>query len=97
MRVLSTVLLLFVTSQGLATTIGKQVQSLVGKKLTSSLAIINKINEADELGRTALHHAIMLGKLPLVEFFIDNGADLRAADNNNKQYTEKQQFDHPCY
>ena len=83
MRVIWALLLLFVANQGLATVLGRQVQSLVGKKLTkSSVAIINKINEVDENGRNALHHAVMLGDLSLVVFFITNGADTRATDND---------------
>ena len=92
MLVLLVMLSLFVAGQGLSTTVGNRVQSLVGKKLTSSSAIINKINEVDELGRNALHHAIMLENLSLVKFFIANGVNLRTADNNNQiplQYVEQ--------
>ena len=83
MRFLLALLLLSVTDQGLATALRKTVHSLVGKKLSSSMAIVNKINEVDEDGRNALHHAIMLSDLSLVEFFLVNGANTKAIDNNN--------------
>ena len=92
MPILLVMVLLLIAEQGLATTVANQVQSLVGKKLTGSVAIINKINEVDDLGRNALHHAIMLRNLPLVEFFLANGVDTRAADHNNLiplQYVEQ--------
>ena len=84
MRVLLALLLLSVTSKGLATALGSRVQSLVGKKLTSSVATVaKKFNEVDEDGRNALHHAVILGNLPLVEFFLANGIDTKATDNND--------------
>ena len=82
MRILLVILLPFIADQGLATAIGNRVKSLVGKKLSSSMAIIAEINKVDEFGRNALHHAITLGDLSLVEFFLDNGADTRATDND---------------
>ena len=83
MRILLTLSLLsFVTTQGLATALRNQVQSLVNKKLTSSLPIIAKINEIDRHGCNALHYAAELGNLPLVEFLTSYGADTRVKDND---------------
>ena len=82
----------FVTSQGLATALANRVQSLVGKKLTSSAAIVAKINEVDENGRNALHHAVMIGNLALVEFFLANGIYTGITDNNDRtplRYAER--------
>ena len=80
MRVILALLLLFVADQGLATVLGRQVKSLVGKKLSSSMAIVTNINRVDENNRNALHHAVILGDLSLVEFFLDNGIDTKATD-----------------
>lgn len=75
-------LLLLLADQGWATALRNQVRRLVGKELTSSLEIVTKINELDEDGRNALHHAAILGSLPLVEFLILNGVDTRVKDND---------------
>ena len=80
MRILSALLLCVATTQGLATALRNQVQSLVGKKLANPATII--INQIDEDGRNALHHAVILGDLPLVEFFINNGVDTQVLDNS---------------
>ena len=80
MRVILALLLLFVADQGLATALGRQVKSLIGKKLSSSMAIVTNINRVDENNRNALHHAVILGDLSLVEFFLDNGIDTKATD-----------------
>ena len=82
MRILLVLSLLSVASQGSATALRGLVQSLVGKKLASSSAIVAKINEADEHGRNALHYAVILGDLPLVEFFLDNDANTQAVDED---------------
>ena len=83
MRILLALLLMSINNQGLATALRNTVHSLVGKKLTSSLGIIAKINEVDEKGRSALHHAIMLGDLLLVEFFLANGANTQVVDKDD--------------
>lgn len=83
MQILWTLLLLSVTGQGLATALRNQVHSLAGKKLSSSSAIVASINKVDKDGRNALHHAVMLGDLPLVEFFLANGANTKAVDNDD--------------
>ena len=80
MRVLLPLSLLFVAGQGLATALRNQVQSLVGQKLSNSTPIIREINKVDEDGRNALHHAIILGNLPLVDFFLVNSANTQAID-----------------
>ena len=82
MRILPALLLCVAATQGLATALRNQVKSLVGKKLANPSAIINNINEVDEDGRNALHHAVILGDLPLVDFFINNDADTKAIDNS---------------
>lgn len=82
MRILLVLSLLSVARQGSATALRGQVQSLVGKKLSSSSAIVAKINEIDEHRRNALHHAVILGDLPLVEFFLDNDANTQAVDKD---------------
>lgn len=46
------------------------------------MAIVTRINEVDENRRSALHHAAILGDLPLVEFLIDNGARLNIKDKD---------------
>ena len=83
MRILLALLLPFIAGQGLATALRGHIQSLVGKKLSSSLAIIAKINETDEHGRNALHYAAELGDLPLVEFITGNSANLHHATDND--------------
>ena len=91
-------LLMFVADQGLATTLGRQVQSLVGQKLTSSHAIVAKINAIDNYGRNALHHAVILGDLSLVEFFLANGANTKVEDNDGLiplRYAEQLAADQP--
>ena len=82
MHLLLALLLLSVSYQGLATVLGSQVKSLVGKKLTSSSPIIAQINKIDERGRNALHHAVILGDLSLVDFFLANGIDTKLEDND---------------
>lgn len=82
MQILLGLLLLSITGQGLATTLRNQVHSLVGKRLSSSMAFVNRINEVDDNQRNALHHAVMLGDLSLVEFFLANGANTRAEDKH---------------
>ena len=82
MQILLALLMLSVTGQGLATALRGHIQSLVGKKLTAPTAIINKMNEVDEDRRNALHHAVMLGDLPLVEFYLANGVNTRSKDKH---------------
>lgn len=77
-------LLLSVADQGLATALRSQVQSLVGQKLTGSSAIVTNINVVDEDGRNALHHAVILGNLPLVEFMIANRININGIDNDRR-------------
>ena len=99
MRILLALLLLLsVTNQGLATALRNQVQSLVGKHLSGSLAIITNINQVDEHGRNALHYAAELGDLPLVLFLTDHGINTKDKDNDgllpldhaiNKAYENK--------
>ncbi len=38
------------------------------------------VNESDRDGRTALHHAVIEGALPIVRILIESGADLDARD-----------------
>ena len=64
--------------------LSQQMRSLVGTQLNSSLPIVARINEVDEEGLSALHHATMLGDLPLVLFLLANGADPRAKDNKRR-------------
>ena len=82
MRHLVVLLALLFANQGWATALGAQVKQLVGKKPTGPMAIINKINGVDEHGRNALHHAIMLGDLSLVEFFLAHGINTQAIDQD---------------
>lgn len=98
MRVLLPLSLLFVAGQGLATALRNQVQSLVGQKLSNSTPIIREINKVDEDGRNALHHAIILGNLPLVDFFLVNSANTQAIDKNGLaplRYAERFAADQP--
>ena len=78
MRVLMVLLLSFVSVQGFATALRNQVQSLVGTRLTSSAAGIANLTDINR--RNALHHAVMLGDLSLVEFFLANDANTKAED-----------------
>ena len=82
MRILLVVLLFTIAVQGLASALRNQVQSLVGKRLTSSLAIIGKINAVDEHGRSALSYAAELGDLQLVKFLVTNGANVDKEDKS---------------
>ena len=63
------------------TALRNQVTSLIGKELSGSIAIIANINKVDKNGCSALHHAVALGDLPLVEFFLANGANTGIKDN----------------
>ena len=92
MHILLLLLPLLVADHGAASALRDRVSSLVGQKLTSSSAIIAMVNEVDEHRQTALHHAVILGDLPLVEFFLANGVDTRATDYINLiplQYAEQ--------
>ena len=55
--------------------LSEQIRSLIGVQLNSSLPIVARINEVDEDGLNALHHAAILGDLPLVKFLLANGAN----------------------
>ena len=81
MNILLALSILAVTGQGLASVLRNQVQSLIGKQLTSSLAIIAKINEVDEHGRSALGYAAELGDLRLVIFLVNHGANPNFRDS----------------
>lgn len=93
---LAVTLLLFVNDQGFATALRNKVYSLVNKKLTSSVATIASLTDED--GRNALHHAVILGDLSLVEFFIDNGINTKARDKEGLiplRYAERLAADQP--
>lgn len=61
-----------------------QVRSLIGQQLSSSLPIVAKINEVDQDGLSALHHAAIFGDLPLVLFLLANGADPKLKDQHKR-------------
>lgn len=85
MRILLALVILSVAAQGLATALRSQIRSLVGKKITglSQQSLGSIVTGVDEFGRNALHHAVILGDLPLVEFFLANGVDTGATDNDD--------------
>ena len=84
MRILSLSLLLVIVDRGEATSLRNQIRSLVGADLTGplSLTIIANINEVDEHGQNALHHAVELGDLSLVEFLTTNGVSTKNKDRH---------------
>ena len=84
MRILLLLLLLVITDRGEATSLRNQIRSLVGANLSGplSLAIITNINKVDEHGRNALHHAVELGDLSLVEFLTTNGVSTKIKDRH---------------
>ena len=62
------------------------------------MPIVTSINKVDENGRNALHHAVILGDLPLVEFLINHGANIKAKDNDQLiplRYAEQFAADQP--
>lgn len=59
------------------------IRSLGGAHLDNSLVIVNQINVVDDAGLGPLHHAAILGDLPLIKFLLANGADPMLKDNND--------------